>query len=59
MAEKGILPKVLGTRNSYNAPTYGILMSACGVVALAWLSFSEVSMRFFSGYHCDFTYYTI
>lgn len=43
MAEKGILPKVLGTRNKYGAPTYGIVMSATGIAALATLSFSEVA----------------
>ena len=42
MAERGILPKVLGSRNRYDTPTYGILMSASGVVCLCWLSFSEI-----------------
>ena len=42
MAERAILPKVLGYRNRYDTPTYGILMSASGVICLCWLSFSEI-----------------
>jgi amino acid transporter len=42
MADRGILPKCLGKRNAYGAPTYGVLLSATGVVCLGWLSFSEV-----------------
>lgn len=42
MADRGILPSVLGTRNAYGAPTYGVLISAMGILFLAFLSFSEV-----------------
>lgn len=42
MADRGILPKFLGERNQYGSPTYGVLLSASGVVCLGWLSFSEV-----------------
>lgn len=42
MADRGILPKVLGRRSQYGTPTYGILMSASGVFCLCWLSFSQV-----------------
>ena len=42
MADRGILPKVLGHRSQYGTPTYGIFMSASGVLCLCWMSFSEV-----------------
>lgn len=42
MAERGIIPKFMGTRNSHGTPTYGILLSASGILVLCWLSFSEV-----------------
>lgn len=42
MADRGILPKFLGERNEYGSPTYGVLLSASGVLCLGWLSFSEV-----------------
>lgn len=42
MADRGILPAVLGTRNKYDTPTYGILLSASGVACLCWMNFSEV-----------------
>ena len=42
MADTGILPKFLGHRNSYGAPTFGVILSASGVICLGWLSFSEV-----------------
>jgi amino acid transporter len=42
MADKGLLPSVLGERNVYGSPTYGILLSASGVICLGWMSFSEV-----------------
>ena len=42
MAERGILPRWLGTRGKYDTPTYGILLSACGVIALCWMRFAEV-----------------
>jgi amino acid transporter len=42
MAERGILPSFLGTRNKYDTPTYGILLSASGVACLCWMNFSEV-----------------
>eukprot|EP00596_Hydrurales_sp_CCMP1899_P001937 CAMPEP_0119044586 /NCGR_PEP_ID=MMETSP1177-20130426/32731_1 /TAXON_ID=2985 /ORGANISM="Ochromonas sp, Strain CCMP1899" /LENGTH=397 /DNA_ID=CAMNT_0007014913 /DNA_START=205 /DNA_END=1395 /DNA_ORIENTATION=+ len=36
MADKGLLPSVLGERNIYGSPTYGILLSASGVICLGW-----------------------
>jgi amino acid transporter len=42
MAERGIIPKFMGTRNAHGTPTYGILLSASGVLVLCWLSFAEV-----------------
>ena len=42
MADRGILPKVLGHRSQYGTPTYGIFMSASGVLCLCWMSFSQV-----------------
>lgn len=42
MADTGILPRFLGHRNVYGAPTFGVLLSASGVICLGWLSFSEV-----------------
>lgn len=43
MADRGILPAALGTRNNvYDTPTYGIVLSAVGVLALCWMSFADV-----------------
>ena len=42
MADRGIIPKIMGYRNKYGTPTYGILLSASGVLVLCWLSFSQV-----------------
>jgi amino acid transporter len=42
MADRGILPSFLGARNQYDTPTLGIVLSATGIVALCWMSFSEV-----------------
>lgn len=42
MADRGILPSFLGARNQYDTPTLGILLSASGIIALCWMSFSEV-----------------
>lgn len=42
MADRGILPSVLGDRSRYDTPTYGILLSAGGVLCLGWLTFSDV-----------------
>jgi amino acid transporter len=42
MADRGIIPKFMGTRNAHGTPTYGILLSASGVLVLCWLSFAEV-----------------
>ena len=43
MADRGILPSVLGTRSAqYDTPVYGILLSAAGVLCLGWMSFGEV-----------------
>jgi len=42
MSDRGILPKFLGLRNRHHTPTYGILLSAIGVLYLAEMSFAEV-----------------
>jgi amino acid transporter len=42
MADRGILPAVLGARSEYDTPVYGILLSAGGVLCLGWMSFGEV-----------------
>lgn len=42
MAERGMIPKVLGTRNRYGTPTYGVCLSAIGVVFLSFLSFVDI-----------------
>jgi amino acid transporter len=42
MADRGILPSFLGHRNSFDTPSYGILLSASGILALCWMSFSDV-----------------
>ena len=42
MADRGILPSWLSRRNQYGTPTYGILLSCCGVVLLCWMRFAEV-----------------
>lgn len=42
MADRGILPSFLGTRNQYDTPTYGIIMSAVGIACLCWMDFSDV-----------------
>jgi hypothetical protein len=42
MADRGILPSFLGQRNIHGSPTYGIVLSASGVICLGWMSFSEV-----------------
>ena len=42
MADRGILPAVLGTRSRYDTPVLAILLSALGVLALGSMSFSEV-----------------
>lgn len=42
MAERGILPAVMGTRSAHDTPIYGILLSAGGVLCLGWMSFGEV-----------------
>lgn len=42
MADKGILPKVLGERNKYGVPTYGVLLSATGVILMGCMSFTSV-----------------
>lgn len=42
MAERGLIPKVFGTRNRHDTPTYGVLVSAVGVVGLAYLSFVDI-----------------
>mmetsp|Transcript_7705 Transcript_7705/g.28404 ORF Transcript_7705/g.28404 Transcript_7705/m.28404 type:complete len:617 (+) Transcript_7705:123-1973(+) len=42
MAEKGMLPSILACRSRFGTPTYGILLSALGVVVLGPLSFGSV-----------------
>lgn len=42
MADRGILPAVMGARSQYDTPIYGILLSAGGVLCLGWMSFGEV-----------------
>lgn len=42
MADRGILPKVMGARSRHDTPVYGILLSAGGVLCLGWMSFGEV-----------------
>jgi amino acid transporter len=42
MADRGILPAVLGARSKHDTPIYGILLSAAGVLCLGWMSFGEV-----------------
>ncbi|XP_020594989.1 polyamine transporter PUT1-like, partial [Phalaenopsis equestris] len=42
MAERGMLPEVLGKRSKHGTPVIGILLSASGVVLLSWLSFQEI-----------------
>ena len=42
MADKGILPKILGERNRYGVPTYGVGLSALGVVLLGSMTFTAV-----------------
>lgn len=42
MADRGILPSVLSTRNQYETPTYAILLSTIGIISLCWMSFSDV-----------------
>ena len=57
----GILPKFLGHRNAYGAPTFGVLLSASGVICLGWLSFAEVidmlNLLFCYGQVHDYYYY--
>ena len=42
MAERGQLPFFLAKRSKYGTPTYGILLSATGVICLGWLSFTDI-----------------
>jgi amino acid transporter len=42
MADRGILPSALSLRSQYDTPTFGILLSAGGVVCLGWMNFGEV-----------------
>jgi len=42
MADRGILPAVLSHRSKHGTPTYGILLSATGVLCLGWMSFGQV-----------------
>lgn len=42
MADRGILPSILGTRSQHDTPIYGILLSSAGILCLCWMSFSQV-----------------
>lgn len=42
MADRGIIPKVLGKRNQFDTPTYGVLLSAGGILCLSYLSFIDI-----------------
>jgi len=42
MADRGLIPKVFGTRNVHDTPTIGVLVSAVGVVGLAYMSFVDI-----------------
>lgn len=42
MSDRGILPSILGYRNEYNTPTYGILISSMGIISICWLSFNDI-----------------
>lgn len=42
MADRGIIPKVLGQRNAHGTPTFGIMLSATGVIFLSFLSFIDI-----------------
>lgn len=42
MADRGILPKVLGLRSQYGTPVYGILMSSLCVILLSGFDFSNI-----------------
>lgn len=42
MSDRGILPSILGYRNEYNTPTYGILISSLGIISICWLSFNDI-----------------
>ena len=42
MADRGMIPKALGTRNKYGTPFYGVLASAIGIVFLSFLSFVDI-----------------
>lgn len=42
MADRGIIPKVIGQRNQFDTPTYGVLLSAGGIICLSYLSFLDI-----------------
>lgn len=43
MAEMGILPSFMATRSpTFNTPTWGIAASACGTLALSYVSFENI-----------------
>ena len=42
MADRGMIPKVLGHRNKYETPTYGVLLSAIGILCLSSMSFIDI-----------------
>mmetsp|Transcript_5955 Transcript_5955/g.8361 ORF Transcript_5955/g.8361 Transcript_5955/m.8361 type:complete len:627 (-) Transcript_5955:35-1915(-) len=42
MADRGMLPAVLGRRSRFETPTEGILLSAVGIVCLCWMTFDQV-----------------
>lgn len=42
MADRGLVPAVLGTRSQHDTPVYAILLSALGVLGLGAMTFTEV-----------------
>ena len=42
MADRGIIPKVLGSRNQYGTPYIGIIASAIGIILLSFFSFIDI-----------------
>ena len=42
MAHSGYLPKFFAARSRYDTPTYGILLSASGILVVVWLNLDDV-----------------
>ncbi|KAH7299820.1 hypothetical protein KP509_24G031200 [Ceratopteris richardii] len=51
MSERGMLPELFAHRSRYGTPTYSILCSAIGVVALSWMRFQQV-VEFLNFLYC-------